>query len=175
MSRAALSLGSNLGDRAAHLRDALEALLADGAAVRALSAVYETAPWGPVAQDDFLNLVAVVEHATSDARGWLARAQALEAAADRDRGADAVRWGPRTLDVDVLQVLDEHGEVSSTDPELTLPHPRLHERGFVLVPWADADPDAVVGGRRVSDLRDALPAAERAGVAPRPDLPVRTP
>jgi 2-amino-4-hydroxy-6-hydroxymethyldihydropteridine diphosphokinase len=164
VSRAALSLGSNLGDRTARLREALDGLRPWLVAV---SPVYETAPWGGVEQDDFLNLVAVVDDPQASPRTWLERARGLEAAADRTRGAGEVRWGPRTLDVDVLTV----DAVVDDDPELTLPHPRSHERAFVMVPWADVEPDAAVPGRgRVADLRDALPAPERDGVRPRPDL-----
>lgn len=134
MTRAALSIGSNLGDRLAHLRSVVEALHPV-----LVSPVYETAPWGGVEQDDFLNAILVVDDPDTDAAGWLARAQACERAADRTR---EVRWGPRTLDVDVIDV---DGTVSA-DPVLTLPHPRAHERAFVLVPWADVEPDAVLPG-----------------------------
>src|SRR2546430_9530705 len=120
MSVAVLSIGSNLGDRLAHLRAAVEAL---GPAVVAVSPVYETAPWGPVAQDDFLNVVVLARDPAADPRDWLARARELEAARGRTR---EVRWGPRTLDVDVVDV----DGVTSDDPELTLPHPRAHERAF---------------------------------------------
>jgi 2-amino-4-hydroxy-6-hydroxymethyldihydropteridine diphosphokinase len=164
VSRAVLSLGSNLGDRTARLREALDGLRPWLVAV---SPVYETAPWGGVEQDDFLNLVAVADDPDAAPRTWLERARGLEAAAERARGAGEVRWGPRTLDVDVLVV----DAVTEDDPELTLPHPRLHERAFVLVPWADVEPDAHVPAQgRVADLLDALPDAERAGVRPRPDL-----
>ena len=128
MSRAVLSIGSNLGDRLAHLRSVVEALRP----VR-VSSVYETAPWGGVEQDDFLNAVVIAEDDDLDPYGWLARAQELEAAAGRVRD---VRWGPRTLDVDVIDV----DGIVSADPVLTLPHPRAHERAFVLVPWAEIDP-----------------------------------
>lgn len=170
MSRAVLSLGSNLGDRAARLRAALAAL---APWLVAASDVVETAPWGPVAQDDFLNLVAVVDDADAGPEDWLARGAACEAAAERTRGAGEVRWGPRTLDVDVLTVSDGGAEVRRADPHLTLPHPRLSERAFVLVPWAQVDPGATVGGTPVTVLRDALPDAERAGVAARPEIDVR--
>jgi 2-amino-4-hydroxy-6-hydroxymethyldihydropteridine diphosphokinase len=162
VSRAVLSLGSNVGDRAAHLRGALATLRAAGARMVAVSPVYATAPWGGVEQDDFLNAVAVVEDPLSRPRDWLARAHAAEVRAARSRD---VRWGPRTLDVDVVDV----DGVISDDPVLTLPHPRAHERAFVLVPWLDVDPDAEVAGRgRVVDLLAALPAEERAGVRPDP-------
>ena len=141
MSRAVLSIGSNVGDRLAYLQSAV-----DGLRPVAVSPVYETAPWGGVEQDDYLNAVLVVQDAGTDAYGWLARAHALEAAAGRTR---ETRWGPRTLDVDVIDV--DGG--SNADPELTLPHPRAHERAFVLVPWADVDPAAVLPGRgKVADL-----------------------
>ncbi|UOX99923.1 2-amino-4-hydroxy-6-hydroxymethyldihydropteridine diphosphokinase [Blastococcus sp. PRF04-17] len=153
MTRAVLSLGSNLGDRAGALRTAIAALKDDGLVAR--STLYETPPWGPVEQGAYLNAVVVVR-GPRDARGWLTRAHELEQAAGRTRD---VRWGPRTLDVDVVTVTDDDGTpVLSDDPELTLPHPRAHERAFVLVPWATLEPSAVVPGRgRVADLVAALP------------------
>ena len=170
MSRAVLSLGSNLGDRAAQLRAALVAL---APWLVAVSDVVETAPWGPVAQDDFLNVVAVVDDPDAGPEDWLTRGAACEAAAGRARGVGELRWGPRTLDVDVLTVGLDGTEVHRDDPHLTLPHPRLAERAFVLVPWAQVDPGASVGGAPVTRLRDALGDAERAGVTCRPDLDVR--
>ncbi len=136
---AVLSLGSNLGDRRAHLRAALDLL-----EPVAVSPLYETAPVGGVAQDDFLNLVAVVPWDAAEA--WR-RAQRAEQAAGRLR---EVRWGPRTLDVDVV-VAD--GPVPA---DLVLPHPRAHERAFVLRPWLDVDPDAALPQGRVADLLAAL-------------------
>jgi 2-amino-4-hydroxy-6-hydroxymethyldihydropteridine diphosphokinase len=156
MSRAVLSLGANLGDRAGTLRAALAALAGDGLVAR--STLYETPPWGPVEQPPYLNAVAVVR-GDRDAAGWLARAHELEQAAGRTR---EVRWGARTLDVDVVAVTgDDDRPVVSDDPELTLPHPRAHERAFVLVPWLTLDPAAEIPGRgRVADLLAALPAAD---------------
>ena len=124
MRFAYLSLGSNVGDRKAHLLEAIP-ILAEGDAAR-LSNVYETEPVGGVAQDDFWNLVVELETDASP-RELLERARRAEVQAQRTR---EVRWGPRTLDVDVLLVGDE----TSDDPEILVPHPRLYERAFVLVP-----------------------------------------
>jgi 2-amino-4-hydroxy-6-hydroxymethyldihydropteridine diphosphokinase len=130
-----LSLGSNVGDRLAHLRAGVAVL-----EPVAVSPVYETAPWGGVEQDDFLNVVVRCAYDASEA--WR---RALLAEEQEGRVRD-VRWGPRTLDVDVV-VAD------GSDPALELPHPRAHERAFVLVPWLDLDPDAELPGHgRVADL-----------------------
>ena len=159
MTAAVLSIGSNLGDRLAHLQGAVDALRPW---LRAVSPVYETAPWGPVEQDDYLNAVLLVSDRAATPRDWLARAHAAEQAAGRTRD---LRWGPRTLDVDVVAVDD----VASDDPELTLPHPRAAERAFVLVPWLAVDPDAALAGRPVRDLLAGLSDDD---VRPRPDLAV---
>lgn len=161
MSRAVLSIGSNLGDRRAHLQSVLDGL---GMLVTACSEVHETAPWGGVEQQDFLNAVLIAEDPDRGPHDWLRAAHELEAAAQRERG---VRWGPRSLDVDVL---DCDGACSD-DPELTLPHPRAHLRAFVLAPWAEVDPVAVVPGRgSVSALLAGLADVERSGVRRRVDL-----
>jgi 2-amino-4-hydroxy-6-hydroxymethyldihydropteridine diphosphokinase len=134
-----LALGSNLGDRLANLQAGLDALTAgQGIIATAVSAVYETSPVGGPDQPDFLNAVLL---ATSPlpARAVLDRCQAAERSAGRVR---AVRWGPRTLDIDIIAC---DAEVSD-DPALTLPHPRAHERAFVLVPWHDIDPGAELPG-----------------------------
>jgi 2-amino-4-hydroxy-6-hydroxymethyldihydropteridine diphosphokinase len=146
-----LALGSNLGDRLANLQGGVDLLGAEpGLDDVAVSPVYETAPVGGPAQPDYLNAVLVA--ATSlPPRAILDRARAAEAARGRVREE---RWGPRTLDVDVI-VYDS--EISD-DPELTLPHPRAHERAFVLAPWRDVDPGAVIPGRgRIADLLAAVP------------------
>ena len=160
MTRAVLSLGANLGDRAAAVRGALTALQGDGLVAR--STLYETPPWGPVEQPPYLNAIAIVR-GPRDARGWLARAHELEQAAGRTR---EVRWGARTLDVDVVTVTEDDGTpVLSDDPDLTLPHPRAHERAFVLVPWLTLDPAAVLPGHgSVADLVRDLPADDVAAV-----------
>jgi len=165
MSRALLSLGSNLGERFEYLRLAVHGF-AD--VVVAASPVYETPAWGGVEQPDFLNALLVVEDPATDAWGWLRRGQALEQEAERVR---EVRWGPRTLDVDVVTVESADGPVTSTDPELLLPHPGTPERATVLVPWLDLDPEAVLPGHgRVADLVAALPRADVEGLRRRPDL-----
>ncbi|WP_433197988.1 2-amino-4-hydroxy-6-hydroxymethyldihydropteridine diphosphokinase [Nocardia sp. CA-107356] len=162
MSRAVLSIGSNLGDRLAHLRSVIDGL---GPRVAAVSPVYSTAPWGGVEQDDYLNAVVLVEDPELGARDWLRIGQQLEQAAERVR---EVRWGARTLDVDVVWCVEGGQVCRSDDPELTLPHPQAHNRAFVLIPWLDVQPDAVleVDGavRPVRELLAELGAAERAGV-----------
>jgi 2-amino-4-hydroxy-6-hydroxymethyldihydropteridine diphosphokinase len=169
MTRAVLSLGSNLGDRAAHLRGAVAAL---DEYLLVVSGVYETPPWGDAAQPAYLNAAVLVADPAAGPRDWLARAQRLEAAAGRVRDP-ARRFGPRTLDVDVVAVWTDDGEpVVSDDPELTLPHPRAHERAFVLRPWIDIMPYGRLPGHGwLTDLMnsDAV-LADLPGVRPRADL-----
>jgi 2-amino-4-hydroxy-6-hydroxymethyldihydropteridine diphosphokinase len=129
--RAYLAIGANLGDRAAALQGAVDGLAAGGLDVVAVSPVYETTPVGGPPQPDYLNAVVAVETAVSP-RELLELAQRVEAAAGRVR---LERWGPRTLDVDVLLV----GELTVDEPDLVVPHPRMAERAFVLVPLADLD------------------------------------
>jgi 2-amino-4-hydroxy-6-hydroxymethyldihydropteridine diphosphokinase len=166
LRRAVLALGSNLGDRFATLQGAVTALLdAPGIDAVAASPVYETEPVGGPEQPEFLNAVLVVD-TTLSADLLLVRAKATEDAFARTRG---VVWGPRTLDVDVIAV----GEERRAAAELTLPHPRAHERAFVLAPWHDVDPDAELPGKgKVADL---LAAVGGAGVRRRGDLVLRLP
>lgn len=134
--RAFLGLGSNLGDRLGYLQLAVDGLAASpGVRLVAVSPVYETAPVGGPEQPDYLNAVAEVE-TTLTARELLAVANAIEAEGERVRKE---RWGPRTLDVDVLLVGDERHDT----PELTVPHPRMAERAFVLAPLSDLAPELV--------------------------------
>mgnify|MGYP001069239710 CR=1 FL=1 len=147
MTRAFLGMGSNLGDRARYLRDAVAAL--DG--VVAVSPVYETEPVGGPEQGAFLNIVVELD-TDLDARGLLAECQRLEAVAERVREE---RWGPRTLDVDVLWV---DGETVDA-PDLVVPHPRMRLRRFVLAPLADLAPDLVSD----EDLEAAEGDVERLG------------
>ena len=147
---AVVSLGSNLGDRLAHLRAGVEVLRRQ-VGVETVSAVYETDPvGGPPGQGAFLNCVVELRTART-ARELLAVAQAAEAAAERVR---VERWGPRTLDVDVLLVGDE----TIHEPDLVVPHPRMWERGFVLVPLADLAPELVVGHLTTDIGRGVRPA-----------------
>jgi 2-amino-4-hydroxy-6-hydroxymethyldihydropteridine diphosphokinase len=157
VSRAVLSVGSNLGDRAGHLRAAVRAF-AD--VLVTASAVYETPPWGDPHQPAYLNAALLVSDPAAEPRDWLDRARAAEGAAGRRRDP-ARRFGPRTLDVDVIAVWRDDGDpVLSGDPQLTLPHPRAHLRAFVLRPWLDIEPDAALPGRgSVSDLLATEPVA----------------
>jgi 2-amino-4-hydroxy-6-hydroxymethyldihydropteridine diphosphokinase len=137
MTRAALALGANLGDPRVTLREALAGLAANpDVRVDGVSSLWRTAAVGGPEQPDYLNAVVLVD-TDLDAAALLDLAHALEEAAGRVR---EVRWGPRTLDVDLLAVGDER----RADPELTLPHPRAHERSFVLDPWAEVDPEFVL-------------------------------
>jgi 2-amino-4-hydroxy-6-hydroxymethyldihydropteridine diphosphokinase len=159
--RALLAVGANLGDRLGTLQGCVQAIggLAD-TDVLAISPVYETAPVGGPAQPDYLNAVLIVATALGP-RALLAATQRIEADFGRVRLPGAERFGPRTLDIDIIS----YDEEISDDPVLTLPHPRAHERAFVLVPWASLEPDAVLPGRgRVADLVAALPAEEVAAV-----------
>lgn len=147
---AVISLGSNVGDRMVYLALAVTVLQP-----YAISPVYETAPVGGPEQGDFLNAVVLAD--LDAARAW-ERAQVAEQRARRSR---EVRWGPRTLDVDVVWAT---GQAAG----LLLPHPRAAQRAFVLAPWADVQPDAVLpGGGRVKDL---LAVLDLSGVRRRDDL-----
>lgn len=161
VTRAVLSAGSNIGDVRAHLRSVVAAL---GTDLRAVSGVYLTPPWGGVEQDDFANITLIAEGRRT-ARDWLELCWELERAADRVR---EVRWGPRTLDVDVVSVEQAGRVLRSDDEELTLPHPRAWQRAFVLVPWLEIEPDARLwtpeGERGVADLVAELDPADVAGV-----------
>ncbi|MDL2075310.1 2-amino-4-hydroxy-6-hydroxymethyldihydropteridine diphosphokinase [Streptomyces sp. GXMU-J15] len=166
--RAVISLGSNLGNRLETLQGAVDALEdTPGLRIKAVSPVYETEPWGvePGSQPSYFNAVVILK-TTLPPSSLLERAHAVEEAFHRVRDE---RWGPRTLDVDIVAYAD----VVSDDPTLTLPHPRAHERAFVLAPWHDVDPGARLPGRgAVADLLDAVP---REGVVPRGDLELRLP
>jgi len=144
--RAFVALGSNLGDRLANLQEAVDRL-GEVAGIRVVrtSRVYETDPVGPP-QPDYLNAAVMVDTLLS-ARKLLEACLGVEQAMGRERSE---RWAPRTIDLDVLS----YGQEEIDEPGLVVPHPRMHERGFVLVPLLELDPDpALPGGRRVADLR----------------------
>jgi 2-amino-4-hydroxy-6-hydroxymethyldihydropteridine diphosphokinase len=169
MPRAYLGLGSNLGDRAANLQFAVEGLAERAGRVVAISPVYETEPVGGPPQPEFLNAVVAVETALS-ARELLGVAKALEAEAGREPPGPGKRWGPRPLDIDLLMVGDERVD----EPDLVVPHPRIHQRAFVLAPLADVAPEFVVAssagwqGVRRSPLQLRLVGKGEAGEPPEP-------
>ncbi|KUJ33819.1 2-amino-4-hydroxy-6-hydroxymethyldihydropteridine pyrophosphokinase [Streptomyces sp. MBT84] len=166
--RAVIALGSNLGNRLETLQGAIDALEdTPGVRVKGVSPVYETEPWGvdPGSQPTYFNAVVVVK-TTLPPSSLLERAHAVEEAFHRVREE---RWGARTLDVDIVS----YAEVVSGDPVLTLPHPRAHERAFVLAPWHDLDPAALLPGR--GPVAELLTAVTREGVTARADLELRLP
>jgi len=156
MTEALLALGGNVGNSRAIL-DRAVALLCDGIEVRLKlrSSDYRTPPWGFKYQSPFINLCIAVETELSP-RDLLARAQAVELQLGRDR-AHEKRWGPRTADIDIIA----YGDLAVDELGLTLPHPRLFERGFVLLPLAEIAPDRVIAGRNV---RDALAGVDQSGI-----------
>ncbi|MGW8065777.1 2-amino-4-hydroxy-6-hydroxymethyldihydropteridine diphosphokinase [Streptomyces ziwulingensis] len=166
--RAVIALGANLGNRLETLQGAIDALEdTPGVRVKGVSPVYETEPWGvdPDSQPSYFNAVVVLK-TTLPPSSLLERAHAVEEAFHRVRDE---RWGPRTLDVDIVAYAD----VVSDDPHLTLPHPRAHERAFVLAPWHDVEPHAHLPGH--GPVAGLLAAVTRTGVAPRADLELRLP
>ena len=162
--KAYLALGSNLGDRLENLREAVRLLdETEGIDVVRSSRIYETDPVGPP-QPAYLNAVIEVDTSGSP-RELLEAGLAVEVALGRVRGE---RWGPRTIDVDVLT----YDELTVDEPDLQIPHPRMHERGFVLVPLGELETDPMLpGDRTLSNLR--IPPDELLGVRPfAPPLPV---
>lgn len=148
----ALSLGSNIGDKARNIREAIAGLAGDAAiTIGAISHFYQTAPWGKLDQDWFLNLCAIGTTSLSP-HDLLRRCKALEAQIGR---TPAVRWGPRVIDIDLLTC----GDRVLATPDLTLPHPELFNRAFVLVPLAEIAGGLVVGGRSIAEAVAGLPDA----------------
>jgi 2-amino-4-hydroxy-6-hydroxymethyldihydropteridine diphosphokinase len=145
---AAIGIGSNVGDAEATVRRAFVRLAELGTIV-ARSALYRSEPWGPVPQDPFVNAAAALD-TTLEPRALLVALKRIEAEEGR---VTTLRWGPRVLDLDILT----YGEVVLADPDLVVPHRRLRERAFALVPLAEIDP-------RYAAVRDALPPGERATV-----------
>lgn len=151
--RAVLSIGSNMEDRRALLQTVFDEFAEETVAA---SPVFATPPWGVTDQDEFLNAVLIVDVDCTPLE-LLRRGQKLEEAAERVR---VRHWGPRTLDVDIVQI----DGVTSDDPELTLPHPYAHERAFVLVPWLAADEHAQLDGTPVRELVASLDSDDVAAV-----------
>jgi 2-amino-4-hydroxy-6-hydroxymethyldihydropteridine diphosphokinase len=145
---AAIGIGSNEGDAVANVRRAFDRLTELGT-LTARSSLYRSAPWGVVAQDPFVNAAALLDTELSP-HALLAALKTIEAEQGR---VTTFRWGPRVLDLDILIYADRRID----EPDLTVPHPRLHERAFALIPLAEIDP-------RFTAQRDALPPGERAGV-----------
>lgn len=156
MAEAFIALGGNVGDVRATFDRAIARLGEDGAVqLTARSSDYRTPPWGVTDQRAFINAVVAVSTPLSP-HALLARMQACEAALGRDRTHES-RWGPRPIDLDLLA----YDDVTLHDPDLTLPHPRLFERAFVLVPLAEIAADRLIAGIRV---RDALARVDAGGI-----------
>lgn len=159
--KATIGLGSNMGDRFSYLQQALDSLnTVTGVQVHSVSPVYETDPVGGPEQENYLNAVAVLKTVLTPHQ-LLAETQQIEQEANRQRNE---RWGPRTLDLDLLAM---DSEVVSTE-DLDLPHPRAHERGFVLLPWSMLDPDYLLPGH--GSVADLLTRVDVSGVRLRTDL-----
>ncbi len=156
MPEALIALGGNVGDTRATL-DRAVSLFCDGTAVRLLarSSDYRTPPWGVADQPPFVNLCLSVATELAP-RALLDRAHAVERELGRDRSRER-RWGPRSVDIDLLA----YDDMTRNEPDLILPHPRLFERAFVLVPLAEIAPDRIIAGRRI---RDALAAVDPSGI-----------
>ena len=160
--RACVGLGSNIGDGVRTVGAAIEALAAlEGIRVDAASKLYRSPAWGMTDQPDFINAVAVID-TILDAAALLEILLSLERVFGRDRTADALRWGPRTLDLDLLL----YGDAVIDVPGLRVPHPHLHERAFVLVPLLELMPDAIIPG--VGRARDAVERVAADALALRP-------
>ena len=159
--KATIGLGSNMGDRFSYLQQALDSLnTVTGVQVHSVSPVYETDPVGGPEQENYLNAVAVLKTVLTPHQ-LLAETQQIEQEANRQRNE---RWGPRTLDLDLLAMDD----LIIDSENLVLPHPRAHERGFVLLPWSMLDPDYLIPGHR--SVAELLAEVDINGVRPRPDL-----
>jgi len=159
--RVAVGFGSNLGDRAAYVRAGLDGLAGRGVVWQSVSSTYETNPVGPDGQGTYLNVCAVGETKLTP-RALLTMCLDAEREQGRVRGGDTVRWGPRTLDIDILL----YGDETIGEPDLTVPHREMANRAFVLVPLAEIAPDWVVPGtaRTVGDLAQAAPGRKGVGV-----------
>lgn len=166
LRRVVYSLGGNVGDVAETLQAAVTLLAQTGEfIVTGVSAVYRTAPWGRTDQPDFLN-IALLAESTLPSAVLLQRGLAIEDALGRER---TVRWGPRTIDIDLIRV----GARVRNDPHLVLPHPHAHERAFVLVPWLDVEPSAELPGHGY--VADLVAGLDTSGVRLVPDVRIDLP
>ena len=162
MASALIALGGNVGDVRATFRKAIAQICGmTQAGLVARSSDYATPPWGDERQADFINACIEIE-TDLDPHALLFSLQKVEKRFGRDRAHER-RWGPRTLDLDLIA----YDDLRLDKPELTLPHPRLFERAFVLVPLAEIAPDRLIAGRRVKDASAQLPAE---GISKLPDL-----
>jgi 2-amino-4-hydroxy-6-hydroxymethyldihydropteridine diphosphokinase len=160
-----LAIGSNVGDRFYHLNSVVAAL---GDRLGAASSIYDNPAFGPIPQEAFLNAVVIAQDDTAQPSDWLSFASRMEQVAGRVR---ELRWGPRSLDVDVITVHHNGSHVINDDPWLRLPHPGAHERACVLLPWAQICPDDELPGRgQVGELLAALPSSSRETMSERTDL-----
>ena len=167
MTAAVIALGANLGDAKAALRGAVDALAqTPGISVLDASPVFETEPVGGPDQPVYVNAIVLVD-TSLEPYELLARVNAIENDWHRTR---EVRWGPRTLDIDIIDI---DGFVSNEE-RLTVPHPRAHERGFVLVPWLAVDPAAVIRGKAVVEFIREVNVAGVRMLEPRVDLVEKT-
>ncbi len=153
-SHAFLCLGTNMGERVTILRHALELLELAGVRISARSSLYETPPWGPIQQEPYLNQVVEVE-TTLSPRALLELALRVERTLGRDRARE-VRYGPRRIDIDILLFDSE----DFRHADLELPHPRILERAFVLVPLTEIAPDITIAGTRAADALAELDASD---------------
>jgi 2-amino-4-hydroxy-6-hydroxymethyldihydropteridine diphosphokinase len=150
---ATLGIGGNIGDVVDIMRRAVSYLDAcDGIDILKISPLYKTPPWGLEDQDWFINACLLIS-CTLPPKKLLAACQSIEKKLHRKRN---IRWGPRTIDIDILTLEG----FTSSDPALTVPHPRMHERAFVLVPLADIAPDLMVSGKTVSDWQKTVDCSD---------------
>jgi 2-amino-4-hydroxy-6-hydroxymethyldihydropteridine diphosphokinase len=162
MASALIALGGNVGDVRSRFAGAIDAICRQTQAMlTARSSDYETPPWGGVEQPSFINACIAIETGLAP-HALLATLLDIERMFGRDRARET-RWGPRTLDLDLIA----YDDVAIDTPELTLPHPRLFERAFVLVPLAEIAPDRVIAGRSVREALDRVP---RDGIVRLPEL-----
>ena len=148
--KAVIALGSNVGDTNSHLHHAID-LLGQSIEIKSVSSFYKTVPLGGPAQDDYLNAVLIAE-SEMDPLDLLVLLQEIEVLSGRTR---EVHWGPRTLDLDLISF----GDLVLQEPHLELPHPRAHERTFVLEPWLEIDPQAELIGH--GNIRELLASLKR--------------